>query len=159
MSTNKFVQIAYEFLDSWEELNHEDIALVNRAYAVSEQAYAPYSKFHVGAAVKLSDGTILTGSNQENIAYPSGMCAERVALFYAGSNFPSEQVDTLCVVAKGDLLSIENLLTPCGSCRQVMIETEMRQQKNMRIILVSQTKKTIIFKAASDLMPFAFGKI
>ena len=103
--------------------------------------------------------TLLTGSNQENIAYPSGLCAERVALFYAGSNFPSEQIETLCVVAKGELLDVEKLLSPCGSCRQVMIETEMRQQKNMRVILVSQNKKTIIFDSASDLLPFAFGKI
>jgi cytidine deaminase len=159
MSTKKIVQIAYEFLDSWEELNYEDIELVKRAYAISEGAYAPYSKFHVGAAVKLSSGNILSGSNQENIAFPSGLCAERVALFYAGANFPSEQVNTLCVVAKGELLDIEKLLSPCGSCRQVMVETEMRQQKNMRVILVSQNKKTIVFNSATDLLPFAFGKI
>ena len=159
MNAKKIVQIAYELFDSWEELNHDDIELVNRAYEISEEAYAPYSKFYVGAALKLNNGNILTGSNQENIAYPSGLCAERVALFYAGSNFPAEQIETLCVVAKGELLDVEKLLSPCGSCRQVMIETEMRQQKNMRVILVSQNKKTIIFDSASDLLPFAFGKI
>ena len=159
MNAKKIVQIAYELFDSWEELNHDDIELVNRAYAISEEAYAPYSKFHVGAALKLNNGNILTGSNQENIAYPSGLCAERVALFYAGSNFPAEQIETLCVVAKGELLDVEKLLSPCGSCRQVMVETEMRQQKNMRVILVSQNKKTIIFDSANDLLPFAFGKI
>ena len=100
---------------------------------------------------------IITGSNQENIAYPSGLCAERVALFYAGANLPNEKVQTLCVVAKGDLLPIEKILSPCGACRQVMLETEVRQNLKYRIILVSQNGVAIVFNSAEDLLPLAFG--
>jgi cytidine deaminase len=150
-------QIDYELFDTWEELERSDLDLIDKAFQVCENAYAPYSKFHVGAAALLSNGEVILGSNQENVAYPSGLCAERVALFYAGANFPNEQVKTLCIVAKGDLLPFEKLLSPCGSCRQVMIETENRQKTPFRVILVSQNKKTVIFSSARDLLPFAFG--
>jgi homotetrameric cytidine deaminase len=113
----------------------------------------------VGAAVLLENGLIIEGNNQENVAYPSGLCAERVALFYAGANYPNVKVDTICIVAKGDLLPKENLLTPCGGCRQVMIETENRQKQAFRTILVSQNNKVMIFESALDLLPFAFGVI
>ncbi len=151
------LSIEYDLLESWEALSAEDRELVERAYAVCENAYAPYSKFRVGAAVKLGNGEIILGSNQENIAYPSGLCAERVALFYAGANFPEEVVETICVVARGELLPWDRVLSPCGSCRQVMLETENRQKKAYRIILVSQDNKTLVFNAALDLLPFAFG--
>ncbi len=151
------LSIEYDLLETWEALSAEDRELVERAYAVCENAYAPYSKFRVGAAVKLGNGEIILGSNQENIAYPSGLCAERVALFYAGANFPEEVVETICVVARGELLPWDRVLSPCGSCRQVMLETENRQKKAYRIILVSQDNKTLVFNAALDLLPFAFG--
>ena len=131
--------------------------MVENAYAVCESAYAPYSKFHVGAAVRLTSGDVVTCSNQENIAYPSGLCAERVALFYVGANFPNESVETICIVAKGDLLPKEKILSPCGACIQVMLETETRQKKAYRVILVSQNGVTIIFNSAEDLLPLAFG--
>lgn len=150
-------QIEYELFDSWEDLNEQERMLVLSAYEICADAYAPYSKFKVGATALLSNGEIVRGNNQENVAYPSGLCAERVALFFAGANFPNEHVNTLCIVAKGDLLPMDQLLSPCGSCRQVMIETENRQQSQMRVILVSQNKKTIVFHAAADLLPFAFG--
>jgi len=150
-------KIIYNRFNHWNDLIIEDQELVKRAYAICENAYAPYSKFHVGAAVRLGSGEVVTGSNQENIAYPSGLCAERVALFYVGANFPSEIVDTICIVAKGDLLPQEKILSPCGACRQVMLETETRQKKAYRVILVSQNGVTIIFKSAEDLLPLAFG--
>ena len=151
------VSIAFDRLEHWNELSQGDQELVERAYAVSKTAYAPYSKFHVGASLRLSNSQIVAGSNQENIAYPSGLCAERVALFYTGANFPDEEIETLCVVAEGDLLPIDKILSPCGSCRQVMLETEVRQKKPYRIILVSQNGVTIIFDSAADLLPLAFG--
>ncbi len=153
----KKITTEYEELENWEDLSFEDHVLVKKAYEVMDNAYAPYSKFKVGASVRLSNNEVVTGSNQENIAYPSGLCAERVALFYAGANFPNEKVETLCIVAKGDLVPVETILSPCGSCRQVMIETEKRQDENYRIILVSQNGKTIIFNSALDLLPLAFG--
>jgi len=151
--------IEYKLLDNWNQLNESDRLLVDKAFDACNRAYAPYSKFHVGAAVLLDNGVIVEGINQENVAYPSGLCAERVALFYAGANYPTSKVDTICIVAKGDLLPIENLLTPCGACRQVMIETENRQKKAFRTILVSQNNKVMIFETALDLLPFAFGVI
>ena len=149
--------IFFERFNHWNELSKNDQELVEQAYAVSRTAYAPYSKFHVGASLRLSNNKIVTGSNQENIAYPSGLCAERVALFYTGANFPDEQIETLCVVAEGDLLPLDKILSPCGACRQVMLETEVRQKKSYRIILVSQNGVTIVFNSAVDLLPLAFG--
>lgn len=149
--------IDYSLYDNWKELSQEDQNLVEKAYEICKDAYAPYSKFKVGAAVKLSNGQIVLGSNQENMAYPSGLCAERTALFYAGANFPDDTVETICIVAKGDLLPKDQLLSPCGACRQVMLETEMRQTRLYRVILVSQNNKTIVFNSAKDLLPFAFG--
>ena len=154
---NKKVEIQYEEYSHWNELGKEEQDLVKHAYQICENAYAPYSKFSVGASALLSNNEIVKGSNQENIAYPSGLCAERVALFYAGANFPDQDVVTLCIVAKGDLVPFDKILSPCGGCRQVMVETEMRQSKPYRVILVSQNGVTIVFNSAVDLLPLAFG--
>lgn len=156
---NQRYQIDYQLFNSLEELPMEDRTLVEKAYSICENAYAPYSKFKVGAAVLLDNNEVILGSNQENIAYPSGLCAERVALFYAGANFPNASVKKICIVAKGDLIEFDKLLSPCGSCRQVMLETESRQQEPYKVILVSQDKRVIIFSSAKDLLPFAFGTI
>lgn len=145
-------------LEHYRELDIRDRELVRQAFEVCENAYAPYSEFKVGAALLLSDGTIVRGSNQENIAYPSGLCAERTALFYAGANYPDLAVETLCIVAKGNLIDKDKLLSPCGACRQVMAETEARQRKPYRIILVCQNDQTLIFDSASELLPLTFGK-
>jgi len=149
--------IGYDQFADWKELNDSDQSLIESAREVMKNAYAPYSKFSVGAAALLSNGSVIKGSNQENIAYPSGLCAERVALFYAGANFPNEAVETLAIVAEGNLVPIETILSPCGSCRQVMVETELRQKKGYRVILVSQNHQVVVFKSAADLLPLAFG--
>lgn len=156
-SMNYRHQIDYILFETWEELEDQDRQLVHAARGTCENAYAPYSKFSVGAAALLSNGDVILGNNQENVAYPSGLCAERVALFYAGANFPKEYVNTLCIVAKGELLPYDQLLSPCGGCRQVMLETENRQHRPMRVVLVSQNMRTIVFHSAADLLPFAFG--
>jgi cytidine deaminase len=149
--------IAYQLLEKVSHLNETDQKLVHKAYGAMKSAYAPYSKFSVGASVLLGNGEVVCGSNQENMAYPSGLCAERVALFYCGANYPDEKIKTLCIVAEGDLLPIDHLLSPCGACRQVMLESENRQEEKYRVILVGQDERVLIFKAASDLLPFAFG--
>lgn len=153
----KIFQFNYTLLDSWKSLSDEHVALVDKAYESMERAYAPYSKFKVGAAAKLSNGTVVLGNNQENIAYPSGLCAERVALFYAGANFPNEEVDVIVIVARGELMPDKQLLSPCGSCRQVMLETENRQSKPMKVILVNQDERTMIINSVQHLLPFGFG--
>jgi cytidine deaminase len=150
-------QIDYELYEDWHELQESDVALIEQAYAFCEQAYAPYSQFKVGAVLLLEDGSVVKGNNQENMAYPSGICAERVALFYAGANFPSKKVKAIYIVAKGNLINSGDLLSPCGGCRQVMLETELRQKSDFKVVLVSQNNKTMVFSAAKDLLPMAFG--
>lgn len=154
----KNLTLTFLEFDHFSELSEIDQLLVKKANEIVENAYAPYSNFKVGASVLLENGEVVLGSNQENIAYPSGLCAERVALFYAGANFPNLKINTLCIVAKGDLIPVDHLLSPCGSCRQVMSESEMRQNSPFRVILVSQNSKVLVFNSAIDLLPFAFGK-
>ena len=147
----------FQLYPNWESLQTIDKSVVNKAFEAMEKAYAPYSKFKVGAALLLEDGQIIQGNNQENIAYPSGLCAERVALFHAGAQFPGIAVDLICIVAKGDLMPISQLLSPCGACRQVMLESENRQNKPIRIILVNQDNITMCIDSVQNLLPFGFG--
>ncbi|WP_343634552.1 cytidine deaminase [Fluviicola sp.] len=153
----KQLTIHYEWLDHWKELPDSEQLLIEKAHEAAESAYAPYSDFKVGAAVLLADGTIVKGNNQENIAYPSGLCAERVALFYAGANYPGTTIKTIVVVADGDLIAADECVSPCGSCRQVLAESEMRQDEPIRIILVSRDGKTWIFDSIKDILVFPFG--
>lgn len=150
------LHIRYDLYASWRELPEDEQELVNKAYEIASKAYAPYSQFYVGASVLLSNGTVVLGSNQENVAFPSGICAERTALFYAGANFSGEKILKIVVVAKGELTDFDSLLSPCGGCRQVMLESEQRQNAPIEILLVSQNEKTIRLKSAKDLLPFAF---
>jgi len=153
----KQLKIDYEWLNHWKELPDSEYILIEKAYEASKDAYAPYSNFRVGAAVLLADGTIVKGNNQENIAYPSGLCAERVALFYAGANYPNTVVKTIVVLAQGDLVAEDECVSPCGSCRQVIAESESRQNEAIRIILVAQDGKTWIFNSIKDILVFPFG--
>jgi cytidine deaminase len=153
----KKISIKYKEFNHWQELNEADIELVEKAFEISTNAYAPYSKFKVGASLRMQDQSVILGSNQENIAYPSGLCAERVALFYAGANFPDLKIRKICVIAKGDLIPIENWVSPCGSCRQVMAESQNRQKEPIEIILVSQNNRVLVFQSVTDLLPFVFN--
>lgn len=139
-----------------EELSAQEQELVHTACTATDRSYAPYSQFHVGAAVLLSDGTIVEGSNQENAAYPSGTCAERCALFYANSHYPDQPVAAIAVAARlhsGEFLTTP--ITPCGSCRQVLLETEKRYGQPVRVFLYGTTGIYIIDRC-SDLLPFHF---
>ena len=147
----------FQLYPNLESLPTIDISVVNKAFEAMEKAYAPYSKFKVGAALLLEDGQIIQGNNQENIAYPSGLCAERIALFHANAQFPEIAVELICIVAKGDLMPISQLISPCGACRQVMLESENRQNKSIRIILVNQDNRTMCIDSAQNLLPFGFG--
>jgi len=154
----KEFHFSYELLPSKSELNANDQLLAEQAIDAMNKAYAPYSKFHVGAALQLITREIIQGNNQENIAYPSGLCAERVALFYAGANFPGIEIETLCIVATGDLVPKSQILSPCGSCRQVMLESQTRQKKPIRVILINQDGTILIVNSVKDFLPFGFGK-
>jgi cytidine deaminase len=154
--TNEF-RFSYQIFSSVSELIADDQKLINEAVEAVKNAYAPYSKFSVGAALRLKNGSVIRGNNQENIAFPSGLCAERVALFYAGANYPKIEIDTLCIVAKGDLVPKDHILSPCGSCRQVMLESENRQNFPIRVILVNQDDRVVIVNSAKDFLPFGFG--
>ena len=147
----------FQLYPNLESLPTIDISVVNKAFEAMEKAYAPYSKFKVGAALLLEDGQIIQGNNQENIAYPSGLCAERIALFHANAQFPEIAVELICIVAKGDLMPISQLISPCGACRQVMLESENRQNKPIRIILVNQDNRTMCIDSVQNLLPFGFG--
>jgi cytidine deaminase len=147
----------FQLYPNLESLPKIDISVVNKAFEAMEKAYAPYSKFKVGAALLLEDGQIIQGNNQENIAYPSGLCAERIALFHANAQFPEIAVELICIVAKGDLMPISQLISPCGACRQVMLESENRQNKPIRIILVNQDNRTMCIDSIQNLLPFGFG--
>jgi len=141
--------------DSIDELEAVDQQLVEECKKITENAYAPYSNFHVGAALLLENGKIISGSNQENAAYPSGLCAERVALFYANSKFPNEKVKTIAISAASKGKFTQFPIGPCGSCRQVILETENRFKSPIKIILYSEEKIQVV-EDASCLLPISF---
>ena len=121
---------------------------------MARNAYAPYSRFRVGAALLLSNGVVVVGSNQENAAYPSGLCAERTALFAAGAQYPNEAVEILLLVAFSEEDRVESI-TPCGACRQVLMETSSRHQKPFKVIMVGK-EQALVLHDNRGLLPFAF---
>ncbi len=138
------------------EMPVQDQELIKAAFAAAKKAYAPYSGFTVGAALRLANNLIVAGNNQENAAYPSGLCAERVALFYASAEYPGQAIDTIAVVARTDGMDLPEPVTPCGSCRQVMAEYEQLSKKKMRVILATQSGKCILVEGMENLLPLAF---
>lgn len=141
----------------YSELSEEERELVDVAKKATANAYAPYSQFHVGAAVKLDNGEIVTGTNQENAAYPSGLCAERTAMFYANSHFPHSAPVCMAIASFSDGDFTPFSITPCGACRQVLLEAETRFNCDIRILLYGSD---CVYKigSAKDLLPLAFDK-
>lgn len=138
------------------ELSEQDQRLLQKAAKSTSHSYAPYSEFHVGAAVLLDNGKVICGSNQENAAYPSGLCAERVALFYANSEYPGVKVRALAISAHADHFLVDRPLAPCGSCRQVIAETENRQQSKIKIIMQGETGPVNMTEGIGNLLPLTF---
>lgn len=148
--------ISYALLAE-EELGEEDRRLIERAKEATATSYAPYSGFHVGAAALLDNGETVCGSNQENAASPSGICAERCAVFYAGARFPESGVKTLAIAARGKDGRFTRLpISPCGSCRQVLSEAEDRRGQAMRVLLYG-TAGVYVLEGIDSLLPFRFG--
>ncbi len=140
---------------TYDELSAKEQQLINAAKDATKNSYAPYSHFSVGAAALLDNDVIVTGSNQENAAYPSGICAERTTLFYANSQYPDSAVRALAVTAwtEGDFL--ETPIPPCGACRQVLLETEKRFGTTMRILLFGK-KEIYVMEGVKNLLPLSF---
>jgi cytidine deaminase len=136
------------------ELSDEERFWIDTAVISAKQAYAPYSEFYVGAVVVLANGKIVTGNNQENIAYPSGMCAERVALYFAGARYPGVQVKAIVVIAVKDGV-VQKHISPCGACRQVLLETEIRSGQPLKVMLAGNEEVHVI-DSAELLLPVSF---
>ena len=155
MKTEK-ISISYEEYGESEKLPSLDSELIDEAVKALEGSYAPYSDFHVGAALLLEDGEVIRGSNQENAAYPSGLCAERVALFYANSEHPDKAVVSLAITVKSDHFTSNEPVAPCGSCRQVIAETEKRQNSKIRVIMNGDSGRTRVVEGIENLLPMMF---
>lgn len=140
---------------NYNEITNDQKKVINAALDASSRSYAPYSDFHVGAAVLLDNGEIISGSNQENAAYPSGICAERTTLFYAGSHFPKAKILKMAIIAQSNGEITQNVCAPCGACRQVILESEFRSGAPIEIMLCGK-EEVYIFEGIKQILPFAF---
>ena len=140
----------------FEEFSADDRKLINEAREAATRCYAPYSRFGVGAAVRLQDGRVVTGNNQENAAYPSGTCAERTTLFWANAQYPDVPVDTLAIAARSESGELARPISPCGACRQVILEVEKRYNRPIRIILFGTDECYLVEDGIRALLPLCF---
>jgi cytidine deaminase len=141
-----------------DELSLSDKELFSKAVEARSNAYAPYSKFNVGASLLLENGHIIQGNNQENAAYPSGMCAERVAIWNASSQFPNIPIQKIFISANTKNKSVDKPVPPCGACRQTIVEYERKQEQNIEIFFTGETGNIIKANSVGDLLPLAFDK-
>ena len=149
------IEVPYTLLNE-SELNESDRLLIEEAKKSCQRSYAPYSNFHVGAAVLLENGEVVSGNNQENAAYPSGLCAERVAIFYANSVYPEQKIEAIAIAAWSNDTFTKDAITPCGGCRQVLLETENRFSSPMRILMYSE-EGVYVVNSIKNLLPLSFG--
>ncbi len=154
----KNINIEIEVYQSINQLSEIEQTLIFKAKEIAKQAYAPHSEFYVGAALLLDNGKIVSGNNQENAAYPSGICAERTAIFYANAQYPQQAIKTLAVAVFRNGKYAESPVTPCGSCRQVMLEAENRFKTPMRVIMTGE-KEIYVVNSVKDLLPLSFDSI
>lgn len=152
----KEIKINFEVIPSYEQLNDIEKTLFDKAKSIRENAYAPYSNFFVGCALLLENGEIITGSNQENAAYPSGLCAERTTIFWTSANYPDTKIKKIFVIGgPKDVLS-STPIPPCGGCRQSILEYEAKQKEKIEIYFASPNGEIIKTKSVRDLLPFSF---
>ncbi|MEE9363174.1 MAG: cytidine deaminase [Cellulophaga sp.] len=148
-----FDVLAYE---SIEELSPQDLQLMHKAIVAREKAYAPYSNFNVGAAVLLKNGEVVTGANQENAAFPAGLCAERVAVFYAGAKYPEVEILTIAITAASKINTTEKPAAPCGNCRQSILEYEQKQRTPIKLLLMGEKGEVLQCNSIADILPLGF---
>ncbi|CAN5755198.1 cytidine deaminase [soil metagenome] len=154
---NREISFAIQELENHDMLNEADSRLVQKARDTTANAYAPYSGFRVAAAGRLKDGTIVTGTNQENASYPVGICAERTLLSAISSLYTNIAIDTIAITYNNPGGDSSNPIAPCGICRQTLLEYEIRNQSPIRIILTGYTGKVIVIEKASSLLPLSFS--
>ena len=144
--------------DSVEELNREDRDLMQQALEAREDAYAPYSNFMVGAAVLLDNGATVIGNNQENASYPSGLCAERVAVFQASAKYPGVAIKSIAITARSTTHVVQKPAAPCGNCRQAISEYEYKQKSPIQLLMMAEKGKVIKCISLADILPLGFNK-
>jgi len=156
----KEISVTSSFLiyDSIKELSNDVQDLMKQAIEIRKKAYAPYSQFRVGTAILLDNGKIILGSNQENAAYPSGLCAERVAIFHAGSVYPEAKIITMAITAASDTNQTTAPIPPCGSCRQSIAEYEIKQESPIEIYFMGEIGEVYKSTSLKNLLPFMFDK-
>ena len=145
-----------EVYEAIDEVSEDVQSLMQKAIEVRDNAYAPYSNFKVGAAILLKNGEIVIGSNQENASYPSGLCAERTAIYAAGARFPDEEILKIAISARSMRHKLEAPVPPCGACRQALVEYEVKQDKNIELFFMGETGKVVKAHSVRDLLPFIF---
>ena len=152
------VSTSLEVYDSIDELPEEVITLMNTAIEARIKAYAPYSKFQVGAAILLDNNEVIPGSNQENASYPSGLCAERTAIYYAGAKYPEAIIKRIAISATSLNHAVTAPIPPCGACRQAIAEYEIKQNEPIEIYFMGESGEVAKSNSLKDLLPFAFDK-
>jgi cytidine deaminase len=155
---NITITTQFSVFDNIQELPKDIQSLMDQAIEIRKKAYAPYSKFRVGAAILLDNGKIILGSNQENAAYPSGLCAERVAIFYVGSNYPEAKITAMAISAASDTNKTTAPIPPCGSCRQSIAEYEIKQETPIEIYFMGEIGQIYKSESLKNLLPFMFDK-
>lgn len=152
------IEAELEVYDSIDELPQDIQSLMVAAIKARDDAYAPYSKFKVGAAILLDNNEVVKGSNQENASYPSGLCAERTAIYYASSKYPAVPISRIAITAGSLKHLTDTPIPPCGACRQAISEYEIQQNKPIEIYFMGSKGKVVKAKSLSDLLPLAFNK-
>lgn len=152
------IESFFQIYDDLKELPKDMSILMNKAIEARVKAYAPYSKFKVGAAVLLDNGEIVTGNNQENVSYPSGLCAERTAIFYAGSQYPESRILRMAITAASSNHQTKNPIPPCGACRQAIAEYEVKQGFPIEIYFMGEVGNIMKSNSLSNLLPLLFDK-
>lgn len=152
------INTSFTVFDSTEALPQEIQSLMNEAVAIRKKAYAPYSHFRVGAALLLDNGKIVLGSNQENAAYPSGLCAERVAIFQSGAIYPDAKIVKMAISAASDTNETKSPIPPCGACRQSISEYEFKQDQSIEIYFMGETGEVYKSDSIKNLLPLSFDK-
>jgi len=154
---NKTIQTEIKIISDSAQLSVKDVDLLRVAHESAKNAYAPYSQFKVGAAILLQNGQIISGNNQENAVYPSGMCAERVALFYAGAQYPEVPIEKIAITAIGSDKAVTQPVPPCGNCRQALLEYEIKFGKPIEVIMAGEQGEVYIVKSVAELLPLSFN--
>lgn len=152
------IESTFQVYDDLNELPNNVAGLFNKAIEARAKAYAPYSKFKVGAAILLENGEIITGNNQENVSYPSGLCAERTAIYYAGAQYPESKILKMTITAASSHHKTENPIPPCGACRQAIAEYEVKQDSPIEIYFMGEVGEIIKSSSLSNLLPLLFDK-